>query len=323
MNSADATIDVSMLGYDRWGHINTKGVQKYKLGDFFQDSTRPIKVKDEVILIGTEDERKYPVNYKADEEWLTVTADNAHSENATITYSHKQIHTAIQKVEANKDVADKTLYFGSKFKIPTLTFDKAGHYTTSGYEEFSLSSEAIKHDHFDIVEDGNALKIKAYEIGQIDYTALKAGAFYHATANQMNNQTINPNYLMGFKGSLEAYALYQQGEKVLDSSFTISSGNDFNGNTITGTYSADGKTYTLGESGIIPSDAEEPVTYSAVAFNKQGIGVAGGYVLQFGSETNNVPSQRLVVGGLFFRRRTSLVSTSTTPTTSLEEAALI
>lgn len=334
LNSADATIDVTLLGYDKWGHINSTGVQKYKLGDFFQDSTRPIKVKDTEILKGTEDERKFPINYKADGTWLDVEATGAHSDTATITFKHKTVSTSNVTVKPNP-ATDTTLYFGSTFKIPTITFDKAGHYSSAGSVSFTLSDEAIKHKHFDVKKEGNALTIQAHEYSD----SLEPGRFYTASGPKMNEDTVDPNYLLGFKGSIEAYQFIQKGNEVLDESIEISSGYDYYGEInpeydpndpskgpavfekeIIGTYDKSTNKITLGDSGIFAGD--EPRTYSAVAFNKQGIAVAGGYVLQFGGDTaaTNVPSTSLVVGGLFFRRRSSLVSASTTPTPSLEEA---
>jgi hypothetical protein len=335
LNSADATIDVKLLGYDEWGHINSAGIQKYKLGDFFQDSTRPIQVKGTELLKGEGNERKYPVNYTADEEWIAVSGTKG-ADNAEIKFSHKTISTSNITVEPDPST-NTTLYFGSTFKIPTITFDNAGHYSKQGSVEFTLSDKAIQHRHFNVTKVGNALTILAHE-----YTDdLEAGRFYNTSAPKMNKDTVDPNYLLGFKGSIEAYQFIQKGNEVLDESIEISSGYDYydevvNPNydpndpskgpatlkkEIIGTYNKATNTITLGESGLFSGN--EPRTYSAVAFNKQGIAVAGGYVLQFGGDTptTNVPSSSLVIGGLFFRRITSLVSANSEPTPSLEEPA--
>ena len=332
LNNKEATIDVTLLGYDDWGHINATGVQKYKLGDFFQDSTRPIQVKGAELLKGEGEERKYPVNYTADETWISVVGTKG-ADNAEIKFSHKTLASA--PTVKPDPASDTTLYFGSSFKIPTITFDKAGHYSSQGSVTFTLSEEAIQHRHFDVTKVGNALTILAHEYAD----DLEAGRFYNTSAPKMSNTTADPNYLLGFKGSIEAYSFIQRGNEVLDETITVSSGYDYYGEVnpdydpndpskgparfekeIIGTYNKTTNTITLGESGLFSGN--EPRTYSAVAFNKQGIAVAGGYVLQFGGDTaaTNVPSTALVVGGLFFRRRSSLVSSSLTPTASLEEA---
>ena len=287
---------------DSWGHVTQVKKKVISLGDDFIDTTRPIKIGGTSFLSGENSERKTPVNFMGD-DWIQLSkgsnAGDLKVNHNTFTAEGKEIdknfHTNTN-TSASSTVTH-TLYPGTKLEVPTFKIDDAGHIAERGSEIIQLASSLVEHSHFSITQKPNGTQvIGAYSSDVVTSEWLKSnpGKFYLGTTAPVG--TIR----MTYNGALNATTLLQSGNKVLDSSTAISSGVDYYGSAITGSYDESTNTYSLGKS-VTFAEGETYAIGSAIAFNAQGIVVGAGKSVEFGTELNANPSDALMAGGLFFR----------------------
>lgn len=277
------SIDVPVLTRDSYGHITKIDVNKVKLSADFIDTVRPVAVNGTEVLTSTQKDKA-----------LNIVNGNK----IEVAYDNDQLainHEATKNGELDLTVSSTnlTLAAGGKFQVPSISVDAYGHITAGAMKEFTMAASPITHEHFNVVDENGIQNIRAYTAAVADSTWLantaNKGKFYWGDAD-----TLRVNAKWG------ATELYQGANKVVDQSAKIYSGNNQNGDAISGSWNDDG--FVLGDSGALANGATDPQVYSAVSVNKKGIVVAGGQIIEFGTEVNANPSSSLAVGGLFFRK---------------------
>lgn len=210
-----------------------------------------------------------------------------------------------------------TLGFGSKFKAPNLTWNISGHIDDWSDTTFELPSSLIQHKHFNVAidENKNAL-IRAFSLSEYNALQTDTGLKFVAT-NTLIQPTSNWDTIT-LTGAFNASEFKQIGktktngqfalERVIDESAALYSGTKLDGQNIVASFNKSENRFELGNSGILgaTAGATDKAVFSAVAVNREGIAVAGGQIVEFGTyntatNTSSEPSQSLVIGGLFFR----------------------
>ena len=291
---AGETFNVPSITRDAFGHVTKIDVKTITLGADFVDTTREIQLDGTAILAGTGANKNKALNVKGS-NWIDVKY-----ENDALNFEHKVADATkgVNEYKAekiNNDAEADELFAGQGYTIPTFTTDAAGHIVAASVKKFKLADAMIKHEHFNIVKDAaGAQTIKAYDTATATpewlNNAANTGKFYKKAEK-----------ILGLVGGFDADTLYQKGNAVLDQTAKVISGLGYD--TETGTFTKElAGTYSAAKGGFELADAVTEGTYSAVHVNKKGIIVAGGQIVEFGTEVNADPSASLAVGGLFFRK---------------------
>lgn len=272
----DGVIDVAVPVKDDYGHVEKINHNKITLGEDFIDTTREIKVDGTTVLSGSGEARKTALDFKGD-DYVKIDYNNS-----KLNINHKLTGNGVVELKHNGG----DIYVGTEFTVPSIEIDSAGHITKGELKTYKLADTLIQHDHFEVAKaaDGTAT-IKAYDASTATSSWLASASnvlkFYkNAEGNRMN-----------LNGDFGAKNIYQNDLKVLDTSTKVWTGIE----GIYGSYDSATNSLQMPDSGITAG------VYSAVQVNGKGIAVAGGQIVEFGSEVNADPSSSLAVGGLFFR----------------------
>lgn len=292
--SAGETFNVPSITRDAFGHVTKIDVKNITLGVDFVDTTREIQLDGTAILDGTGVNKNKALNVKGS-NWIDIKY-----ENDALNFEHKPIDATkgVNEYKAekiNNDAEADELFAGQGYTIPTFTTDAAGHVVIASLKKFKLADTMIKHEHFNIVKDATGAQIiKAYDT---------ATATAEWLANNANSGKFykKAEKILGLVGGFNADALYQKGNAVLDQTAKVISGLGYDAETGTFVKELIG-TFNTAKGGLELADAVAEGTYSAVHVNKKGVVVAGGQIVEFGTEVNADPSASLAVGGLFFRK---------------------
>jgi hypothetical protein len=277
-------IVVPVVTANEYGHVTGIENKKYQLDVAGVDTVRPVKVNGTEILAAN---NKEALDLVDGNEWIKITNNNG------VKVAHKELETAIGDLSVS--VSDN-LKFGSKFKVPSLVVDKAGHITSAELKEFTIDTTAVAHQHFEVVNVDGVQTIGAYSAATATPEWLAEATnvlkFYKGT----EADTLKLN------GKFAAIELYQGANKVVDASAKIYAGNGYNAETgkfdraLEGSFDAANNRFAMAETGVASG------TYSAVYVNKQGLVTAGGQMVEVGTTKDADPSASLAVGGLFFRK---------------------
>lgn len=277
-------IVVPVVTANEYGHVTGIENKKYQLNVAGVDTVRPVKVNGTEILAA---DNKEALDLVDGNEWIKITNENG------VKVAHKELETAIGDLSVS---VNGNLKFGSKFKVPSLVVDKAGHITGAELKEFTIDNAAIAHQHFEVANVDGVQTIGAYSAATATPEWLAEASnvlkFYKGT----ESDTLKLN------GKFAATELYQGANKVVDASAKIYAGNGYNAATgkfdraLEGSFDVANNRFAMAETGVASG------TYSAVYVNKQGLVTAGGQMVEFGKDVNADPSAELAIGGLFFRK---------------------
>lgn len=277
-------IVVPVVTANEYGHVTGIENKKYQLNVAGVDTVRPVKVNGTEILAA---DNKDALDLVDGNEWIKITNENG------VKVAHKELETAIGDLSVS---VNGNLKFGSKFKVPSLVVDKAGHITGAELKEFTIDNAAIAHQHFEVANVDGVQTIGAYSAATATPEWLAEASnvlkFYKGT----ESDTLKLN------GKFAATELYQGANKVVDASAKIYAGNGYNAATgkfdraLEGSFDVANNRFAMAETGVASG------TYSAVYVNKQGLVTAGGQMVEFGKDVNADPSAELAIGGLFFRK---------------------
>lgn len=279
LTAENNTFQVDLIVRDNFGHAKQLTQKTITLGDDFIDTVRPIQVNGTEILAK---------NVKDALNIVDGDCTTAENDGGSVKINH---NTQDWATPPSFEWSDET---SGAFSVPSFTVDKYGHITGGQLKTVNVSS-ILGHKHFDI----KAGVIGAFEGITEDLDAsLQPGSFY--TGSYVPTST---EYEMKFKGSFHASKLLQSGNEVLDETLKIYTGIKYVPSTvIPGSLTPEPLIGEIkdGRIEIADSGIEEGV-YSVVKVNQKGIATAGGQIIQFGKPEDNVPSDSLAVGGLFFR----------------------
>jgi hypothetical protein len=277
-------IVVPVVTANEYGHVTGIENKKYQLNVAGVDTVRPVKVNGTEILAAN---NKEALDLVDGNEWIKITNENG------VKVAHKELETAIGDLSVS---VNGNLKFGSKFKVPSLVVDKAGHITGAELKEFTIDNAAVAHQHFEVANVDGVQTIGAYSAATATPEWLAEASnvlkFYKGT----ESDTLKLN------GKFAATELYQGANKVVDASAKIYAGNGYNATTgkfdraLEGSFDVANNRFAMAETGVASG------TYSAVYVNKQGLVTAGGQMVEFGKDVNADPSAELAIGGLFFRK---------------------
>lgn len=281
-------IVVPVVTANEYGHVTGIENKKYQLNVAGVDTVRPVKVNGTEILGA---DNKDALDLVNGNEWINITNDNG------VKVAHKELATEVGDLSV---LVNGNLKFGSKFKVPSLVVDKAGHITSAELKEFTIDSAAIAHKYFEVTNVDGVQTIGAYSAATADEAWLADAnnslKFYEGLNSDDKADTLKLN------GKFAAIELYQGANKVVDASAKIYAGNGYNAETgkfdraLEGSFDAANNRFAMAETGVASG------TYSAVYVNKQGLVTAGGQMVEVGTTKDADPSASLAVGGLFFRK---------------------
>lgn len=281
-------IVVPVVTANEYGHVTGIENKKYQLNVAGVDTVRPVKVNGTEILAA---DNKDALDLVDGNEWIKITNDNG------VKVAHKELETEIGDISV---LVNGNLKFGSKFKVPSLVVDNAGHITSAELKEFTIDDAAIAHKYFEVTNVDGVQTIGAYSAATADEAWLADAnnslKFYEGLNSDNKADTLKLN------GKFAAIELYQGANKVIDQSAKIYAGNGYNAETgkfdraLEGSFDAANNRFAMAETGVASG------TYSAVYVNRQGLVTAGGQMVEVGTTKDADPSASLAVGGLFFRK---------------------
>lgn len=262
------------------------------MADVDTNTVREIQVNGETKL--TVDSLDSPLN--------VVDGDytNAVYENDALKINHNTVNVE------NVNGTDVNLNNGGEFTTVVPTVDAYGHVTKLTSTKQTLPNiEVLEGNVIDVTvsSDKNSFTVNHEEVTHTTTTG---------TAQQLEHEGKFSIPVPSFDDyghikdiTTTEYTLpkgYELPDDIVNQSANIYGGKKQNGSDIIGTWREDDLGWDLGDSGVLPADAEKPAVYSAVSVNKKGIVVAGGQMVEFGDEVGADPSASLAVGGLFFRK---------------------
>ena len=334
-------IGVSYIN-DIYGHVKTNNVTYYKMPE---DTWRPVSVNNteyqgKKVNTGNLN-LTHALKNGEDDARITVSFD---TENNKVVFNHelslekKGSHTSEVLTTPEENLDDKfKIGLGSQFSLPTFGWGDTGHIDSYEKVVLELPKDLIQHKHFyvDLVDGRSIIRsFTAKQYGEITNNADKHRLFVdaeesvypadhtYAGERQWVVPALNQKDKMTFTGRLGAKGFFQTGRleasemfRVVDESANVYGGHkmpsrDGSVQEIVGSFNIEQNRFELGDTGILGPDADDTSigVYSAVAVNRQGLAIAGGQILEFGSGSmvdgewvSEDPSDHLVIGGLFFR----------------------